>query len=77
MSGLVWAHSEQDIKLTEVPAKVIHAAQEAKPGIEMEEAKRIDGEDRIFYELEGNLRDIDYEFLITEDGQLIEMEEDD
>lgn len=77
MSSFVLAHQEEDIDLSEVPAKVIQAAQEAKPGITLTESEIINDDGKTTYELEGYLNKEQFEILITEDGSLIEVKVDD
>ena len=77
MSADISAYQEIDIELSDVPANVIQAAKNAKPGIKLTEAERIDDDGKIRYELEGNLVKEQFEFLISEEGILIEMELDD
>ena len=77
MSANSIAHQEIDIELSDVPANVIQAAKNAKPGIKLTEAERINDDGKVRYELEGNLVKEQFEFLISEEGILIEMELDD
>ncbi len=77
MSANISAYQEIDIELSDVPANVIQAAKNAKPGIKLTEAERINDDGKVRYELEGNLIKEQFEFLISEEGILIEMELDD
>ena len=61
----------------EVLKNIIQAAKNAKPGIKLTEAERINDDGKVRYELEGNLIKEQFEFLISEEGILIEMELDD
>lgn len=77
MSANISAYQEIDIELSDVPANVIQAAKNAKPGIKLTEAERINDDGKVRYELEGNLVKEQFEFLISEEGILIEMELED
>ncbi len=77
VSANIGAHQEIDIELSDVPTNVIQAAKNAKPGIKLTEAERINDDGKVRYELEGNLIKEHFEFLISEEGILIEMELDD
>ena len=77
MSGECWAHKIDSVEIMAIPSQVIQTTEDAKPGIEITEAERIDDDGTIIYELEGKLRNKEYEFLISEEGVMIELEESD
>jgi len=67
---------EEEIPLSEVPQVVKDAAAAAVPGIVLEEASRETEDERVIYELEGEANGTEYEIEVTEDGEVLEVEED-
>ena len=68
---------EHEISLKELPKLVQEAAQDAVPGIQLEEAEYTEKNGTRIYEVEGEVKEQDYEMLIHEDGKVIKIEEDD
>ncbi len=64
---------EVDIPLEEVPAEIIEAAKSALPGFEIDAAEI---EVMKIYELSGTSGGKNYEVEVTEDGTVLEVEED-
>ena len=74
---VVHAEKEEEIPLTEVPKKVLTAAQEAVPGIKLTEAEVEKSRKGLIYELEGTLDRKDYEIEVSADGKVLEIEHED
>jgi uncharacterized membrane protein YkoI len=68
--------AEVEIPVPAVPAKVISAAENALPGIEITEAEIERHEDDVVYELEGNLEGKKVEIEIHPDGTIKKVEEE-
>ena len=64
------SETEEGIPLSEVPKKVLAAAQKAVPGI------KITGAEVEVYELEGTLDGKEYEIEVTADGKVLEVEQE-
>ena len=74
---LACGETEQEIPLSEVPAKILEAAEEAVPGIELTEAEIEKSDDGVTYELEGILGEKTYEIEINAEGKVLEVEVED
>lgn len=75
ISGCALFENEAEIPLAEVPEAVMAAAQQAVPGIEIEEAE-IEMEDgQKVYELSGTANGKEYEIEISGTGEILEVEE--
>ena len=68
---LALSKTEEGIPLSEVPKKVLAAAQKAVPGI------KITGAEVEVYELEGTVNGRVYEIEVTADGKVLEVEQED
>lgn len=66
-----------DIRLKDVPESVLEAARKAVPGIRLTEAEVNRTKAGTVYEIEGRVGDIEYELLITDEGKVIDIEQDD
>jgi hypothetical protein len=66
---------EEEIALSEVPEKVVQAAQNAVPGIRLTEAEVERTREGLVYELEGTLAGKSYEIEVSADGKVLEVEE--
>ncbi len=75
-TGCALFEKEQDIPLSEVPPAVMAAAQQAVPGIEIEEAQLETEDGQQVYELSGTAGDKEYEIEISGTGEILEVEED-
>ncbi len=67
---------EQEIPLSEVPPAVLAAAQQAVPGIVIEEAELEKEDGQTVYELSGSADGREYEIEISGTGEILEVEED-
>ena len=77
-SVCAFAHClEQDVPITSVAPYILEAAASARAGFVVEEATRIDDGGGVAYELEGSAGGSRYEILVSEDGDVLEIEEDD
>jgi len=68
---------DESIALSEVPAKVKEAAQNAVDGIVLTESEVEEEDGQLVYELEGKVDGKEYEIEVTADGQVLEIEEED
>jgi hypothetical protein len=68
---------ETEIPLEKVPDVVRQAVLEAVPGIELLEAEVEEENGHLVYELEGVLDGKTYEIEVTEDGEVLKVEQDD
>jgi hypothetical protein len=75
--SLVYGETEEEIPLSEVPAKILEAAEKAVPGIEFTEAEIEKTDDGVIYELEGILNEERYEIEISAEGKVLEVELED
>ncbi len=73
---IVWA-DEEHIPLADVPASVMEAAVAAVEGIKITEAEVEVEDGNKVYELEGKANGVEYEIEVSEDGTVLEVEEDD
>lgn len=73
------AGNEEEIALSEVPAKVLEAARKAVPGIKLTEAEVEKTSDGLVYELEGTKDGKEYEIKVSAAGKVLktEIEDDD
>jgi len=68
---------EEEIPLDEVPDHVKLAAEEAVPGIVLEEAERETEDGVVIYDLDGEADGVEYEVEVNEDGEILDVEQDD
>ena len=73
----VLGYEEEDIPLADVPKIVLEAAYNAWSGITLTEAEKITDNSNVSYELEGTVNKKEIEILISNDGNIISMDEDD
>jgi hypothetical protein len=66
--------TEREIPLSEVPEKILEAAQRAVPGIKLTEAEVEETKDGLVYEIEGMVDDKEYEIEVSADGEVLEVE---
>ena len=71
------AHKEREIALKSLPPMVLEAAKQSVEGIHLTEAEEIRTKKSVFYEVEGVVGGVEYEILVTQDGEVLEVEEDD
>ncbi len=76
-ASMVYAHDESDIELDKVPTVVLETAMSARPGIQLQEAEKVEQNGKTYYEIEGDFKGKEIEILISEDGVLLETEVDD
>ncbi len=67
---------EVEIPLSEVPPAVMAAAQQAVPGIVIEDAELEEEDGQTVYELSGTADGREYEIEISGTGEILEVEED-
>lgn len=72
MAGCI--STERMIAVSEVPDAVLAAVRAEVPGIEITEAIVEEERGRTVYEIEGVADGIEYEFEVTADGKILEME---
>ncbi|NND70558.1 MAG: hypothetical protein HKN43_03165 [Rhodothermales bacterium] len=68
--------SERTVQIAEVPEVVIDAAMAAVPGIEIQEVSVDSEKGQTVYEIEGVTASSEFEIEISEDGQVLEIEEE-
>jgi hypothetical protein len=67
------AGKEEDIPLSDVPEKVLEAAQNAVPGIKLTEAEVEKTRKGLIYEIEGILDGKGYEIKVSADGKVLKI----
>ena len=79
LTGLAaWAdEGEEDVPLADVPAAVMQAAAGAVEGVKITEAEVEMEDGKKIYELEGTANGVEYEIEVSEDGEVLSVEEDD
>jgi hypothetical protein len=68
---------DEEVALSDVPAKVIEAANNAVPGGEIEEVEKETEDGVVIYEVEKVVDGVEYEIEVTADGIVKEIEEED
>ncbi len=76
ISACTLLESERVIPLSEVPQEILAAAQQAVPGIQIEEAEIEMENGQQVYELSGIAAGQEYEIEISGTGEILEVEED-
>ena len=76
-SASVLADNEREIALTALPAPVAQAARQAVEGITLTEAEEITTLSGLMYEVEGELGRDEYEILITPEGEVVMVVQED
>ncbi len=69
--------NEEDIHLDKVPAVVLKAAVQARPGITLTSTELVTDNSKTLYELEGVLNNSEVEVLLAADGTVISIDDDD
>ena len=70
-------YQEVDIPLIDLPQAVMDAAQHSAEGIRLIEAEKITRESGVLYEVEGRVGTEVYEILVTPEGEILRVVEDD
>lgn len=71
-----FAREEEEILLTEVPAHVLAAVQNARQDITLKSAERIYEDSEMYYEIEGDYEGKELEFLVSPSGKILGIEEE-
>lgn len=67
------SEDEKEIPISQVPERVVAAAQGAVKGITLTEAEVEEEDDQTVYELEGTADGTEYEIEVTADGKILEV----
>jgi hypothetical protein len=67
---------EEGIPLSDVPEKALVAARKAVPGIEIREAEVEKRSGGVVFEVEGTLDGVEYEITLSEEGEVLSVEQE-
>ncbi len=76
-TGCALFENEVEIPLSDVPPAAMAAAEQAVPGIEIEEAELESEDGQKVYELSGTANGKEYEIEVSGTGEILEVEDSD